>query len=69
LLEPFKVCQPELHQRAYPVINAGLSRELKRQRIAFACLRRIDALLQAIVACEERLAHPHRQIFAHSVTP
>src|SRR5437870_4236186 len=53
--EPLEVGEPELDQRADRLLEPCLARERERLLVALAGLRRIDALLQPVVAGDEEL--------------
>ena len=54
-IEPFEVGEPDLHERADPLLEPRFARELERLLVALACLCGVDALLQPVVARDEKL--------------
>ena len=53
--QPFEIGQPELDQRPHLLLEPSLARRLQRLLEALPNLRRVDALLQPVVAGEEQL--------------
>ena len=53
--EPLKVGEPDLDERPDRVLEPGFPRRRERLLVALSRLRRIDPLLEAIVACDEEL--------------
>src|SRR5215831_771264 len=62
---PVQVCQPHLHERAYGVLDPRLPGQLQRPHVALAHLRRVDALLQAVVSSNQELANLLSSVFLH----
>ena len=60
--EPVEVGQPDLDQRPHRLLEPRLERDRERLLVALARLRRIDALLQAVVAGDEQLLDPLARI-------
>ena len=56
--EPLEVGEPDLDERADRVLEACLARGLERLLVALAGLRRVDALLEPVVAGDEELLDP-----------
>jgi hypothetical protein len=54
-MEPIEVGEPDLYERSHALLEVGLSGDCERLLVAFAHLRGIDALLQAVVARDEQL--------------
>jgi hypothetical protein len=56
--KPLEIGEPELDQRADPVLDSGLARDREGLLVAGAGLGRIDALLQSVVPRDEQLLNP-----------
>ena len=56
--KPLEIGEPELDERADPLLDPNLARDGECLLVARAHLLRIDALLQAVVAGDEQLLDP-----------
>src|SRR5438094_330616 len=57
-LEALEVGEPDLHQRADRLLQPGVPRGGERLLVALTHLRRVDALLEPVVARHEELLDP-----------
>jgi hypothetical protein len=57
-LQPLEVGEPDFHERPDRVLEARLPSRLERVLVALARLRRIDTLLEPIVAGHQELLDP-----------
>jgi hypothetical protein len=57
-LQPFEIGEPDLDERPDRVLEARPPSRLERVLVAFARLRRIDSLLEAVVAGHQELLDP-----------
>jgi hypothetical protein len=58
LSKPLEIGQPDLDERPDRVLETRLARGLERLLVALADFRRIDPLLQPVVAADEQLLDP-----------
>jgi CheY-like chemotaxis protein len=56
--EPLEVREPDLHERAYCLLDACFARLLERLFVALAHLCRVDSLLEPVVSGYEELLNP-----------
>ena len=63
-----QIREPDLDERPDPLLEPGLPRERERLLPALARLRRVDALLEPVVARHEQLLDPLVDVLFHKAT-
>jgi hypothetical protein len=64
-----QIGQPDLDERSNPIVDTGDARQFERLLVAFADLRRLNALLQAVIARQQSLVHASFEIVVHPAVP